>query len=251
MMRWIMLAPIYDERILVYQPGKVGSTSVYHSLVKHNKYVLHTHTLSSLEVKTEELKKLCKKMGGIKIITIVRDPIMQMISGMWENFDQTWRYSSSVNFDEIQNYFFGIDFDLYQYEWFNIELKTVFGVDIFKHPFNKEKGYLLIEEDGMSILLMTMEKMNDLNDVIGKFVGIDDFCLDKKNIGSKKAYRFAYSEYKSRIRFSDKLLNDVYYKHPFVKHFYTDDMIKNFISKWNEKNVMEESNSRTFFIKSS
>ncbi len=209
-LNWFMFAPLYEERFLIYQPGKVGSTSVYQSLIGINKYAFHTHCLNRLEIGAEKMRSLCEKMGGLKIITMVREPIMQMLSGMWENFDQTWRYSENVNFREIQNYFFGKDFYLYESEWFNTELKAVFGIDVFAYPFDREKGYVIIEERGISILLMTMEKMNELEDVIGKFTGIKKFQLDQKNIGSKKAYRFAYSEYKKIVRFSRELLDQIY-----------------------------------------
>lgn len=233
-LNWFMFAPLYEERFLIYQPGKVGSTSVYQSLIGINKYAFHTHCLNRLEIGAEKMRSLCEKMGGLKIITMVREPIMQMLSGMWENFDQTWRYSENVNFREIQNYFFGKDFYLYESEWFNTELKAVFGIDVFAYPFDREKGYVIIEERGISILLMTMEKMNELEDVIGKFTGIKKFQLDQKNIGSKKAYRFAYSEYKKIVRFSRELLDQIYFKHFFVKHFYTNDMIETFISRWSD-----------------
>lgn len=235
---WMTFAPIHEERIIVYQPGKVGSSSLYKSLCDAQKYTLHIHCLS-LWYEAERMKRLCEKWGGIKIISIVRDPLARNMSGMWENIDETWRYKEGVDFMEVQSYYWQKGFELKEFEWFDEELKTVFGIDIYEHPFDKEKGYTIIEQSGVEVLLMTLEKMDELENVIGEFVNIKDFKLVRANEGNRKRYRFAYSDYKRKIRFTERLLEKVYVSNPYMKHFYTDEMIKSFMDKWADK-LMEK-----------
>ena len=232
--KWMTFAPIHEEHILVYQPGKVGSSSLYRSLCERSQYTLHTHHLSP-GYELDELKMLCEKWGGLKVISVVREPLARTISAMWENFDKVWRYSETPNFQEVQHVNFNNNFELEEFEWYNKEMKNVFGIDIYEYPFDKEKGYTIIEKPNLSILLMTLEKMDELEAVIGKFVNVDDFKLIRANEGNKKPYRFAYSDYKKKIRFTEKLLEKVYISNPYMQHFYTDQMIKMFMEKWRNK----------------
>lgn len=234
-LKWLAFAPLHEERILLYQPGKVGSRSVYTSLEKANKYTLHTHSLCTLDSEVNNIKMLCEKWGGVKIISMVRDPLTQMLSGMWQNLSQIWRYSDRADFAEVQDYYFEKDFEMYEFEWFNEEIKTVFGIDVYDYPFDKEKGYTIIKQSDISVLLMTMEKMDELENVIGEFVGIKDFKLKRTNEGNTKTYRFAYAEYKKRLRFTQELLDKIYLNNPYIGHFYSNEMIKQFMVRWQKK----------------
>ena len=46
-------------------------------------------------------------------------------------------------------------------------MKEVFGIDVFAYPFDAEKGYTLIKEGNIELLLMKMEKLSELENVIG------------------------------------------------------------------------------------
>lgn len=235
---WMTFAPIHEERIMIYQPGKVGSTSLYRSICDAQKYALHTHRLS-LWYEGDSVKRLCEKWGGVKIISIVRDPLARTLSAMWGNIDKTWKRNEGIDFMGVQAWFWKKGFELEEFEWFDKELKTVFGIDIYEYPFDKEKGYTIIEQPGISVLVITLEKMDELEAVIGEFVNIKDFRLVRANEGNKKRYRYAYSEYKKKIRFTERLLEKVYVSNPYMKHFYTDEMIQSFMDKWADK-LMEK-----------
>ena len=93
-----------DEIILVYQPGKVASTSIYHSIQNYNRNVLHCHSLNDIELTEGELYKLLD-LKSAKIICLVRDPIARTIAAMWQNVSEVEMYSPQVDFAEIENYF--------------------------------------------------------------------------------------------------------------------------------------------------
>lgn len=105
--RYFSFMPLHnDEIILVYQPGKVASSSVYRSILNFGRYALHCHTLGDTGFGDNNLYKLLSIKSG-KIISLVRDPVARQISAMWQNIPSLNRYSSDVDFFEIERYYFG------------------------------------------------------------------------------------------------------------------------------------------------
>lgn len=226
----------HDEIILIYQPGKVASSTIYRSILHYNRYVLHTHSLTDIGGKNDLYDLLNIKTG--KIISLVRDPIARQISSMWQNIVNVNRYSDEVNFEEIEKYYFYDGFENKEFEWFNRQLKSVFKIDIFDYPFNQDQGYSIIEEGKIQILLMKMERLNDLENVIGDFLGIEEFHLQTSNVGAQKPYRFALKQYKESFKIPLSRLQDIYEKNAYVQHFYSKQERKELYRKWEKHSGM-------------
>lgn len=230
-LRYFAFAPLHnDEIILVYQPGKAGSSAVYSGLKKCGKYVLHSHSLTCVGDAEDALQKLVDCKSG-KIISLVREPISRTLASMWQNISSVKFYSPKADMKEIENFFWEDGFEEKQFTWFNREMKKVFNIDIYKHKFDKERGWQIIRSGNIELLLMKMEKLNELETVIGDFVGIKDFKLENVNVGSEKPYRFAYQQYKERFYIpSDRL--KIIYENKYVQHFYTEEECRHFFEKY-------------------
>lgn len=220
-----------DEIILIYQPGKVASTSVYKSIQQYNRHVFHCHTLDGIVKTSSDLYQFLNMKSG-KIISIVREPIARQIAAMWQNIHNINRYSAEVDFEEIENYYFKSGFENTEYNWFNDEIKRYFDIDIFEHPFDREKGYSIIKQGNIQLLLMKMEKINELEGIIGDFLEIDSFELRNSNIGGHKSYRYALQSFKDSFAISQKTLKRIYEENKFVKYFYTEQERQYFYEKW-------------------
>lgn len=230
--RYFTFLPLHnDEIILVYQPAKVASSTVYKSILRYNKYALHCHLLDSIGENDDSLLKLLELKSG-KIISLVRDPVARQISSMWENLPQVHRYSAKVNLAEVEKHFFPEKFVGGEFGWFDRQLKKVFNIDVFEYPFDQEKGYSIIKKGNIEVLLMKMEKLKDLEEVIGGFLNIENFKLNNENIGSEKSYRFAYSDYKTNFRLPKEILDNVYINNKQTKHFYSEREREVFYQKW-------------------
>ncbi|MDE7430534.1 MAG: putative capsular polysaccharide synthesis family protein [Lachnospiraceae bacterium] len=211
-LRYFALLPIHDDEIiLIYQPAKVGSSSIYKSIKNHNRYALHCHTLLEAGEGSDDLYRLLNLKSG-KIISLVREPVARRISEMWQGIVYTYRYDVGVNFSDVEKWYFDGEFWNTEFEWFYQEMKTVFKIDVFEHPFDKEKGYSLIKQGNIELLLIKMEKLNELEDVIGEFLDIDGFQLSNENIGKRKAYRYAFQSYKENFTFAKEKCEDIYKK---------------------------------------
>lgn len=230
---------------LVFQPGKVGSSSVYESLKRERIFCYHIHEFTGNYGWIKTFEKAQKglwalhKAEKVKIISLVRDPIARGISSYFQRMQESVRgigyalepdaYKGVIAFltDETEKGTYGNMF-----EWFDIEMKGTFGIDVYQHDFDKRKGYQIIQQDNMELLLLKLEKLNDCVEIIGQFAGVKDFKLMKANMGSDKLYYFAYEELKKTIEIPQSIL-DFYYKDNFaMDHFYTLEEKEAFYKKW-------------------
>ena len=224
-----------DEIILVYQPGKVASSSVYKSIQNYGHNVLHCHVLADIRDNEDDLYKILNMKSG-KIICLVRDPIARRISEMWQNMTNRTRYAIDADFNEVEKYYFDCAFENIEFRWFENEMQKTFHLDVFDHLFDKDKGYSIIKQENMELLLMKMEKLDELENVIGSFLGIKDFQLQNDNIGSEKSYRFAIEEYKKIFPISQERLEEIYKKNNYIRHFYSDQECDELYDKWMRQN---------------
>lgn len=238
--------------ILIFQCTKVGSATVYHSLIKAGLNSVHTHFINAdwlpgcisdpIFHRPEEQKeaiRVLQNTKNIKIITLVREPIGRDISQFFEAFTDNIiikrDYYSSDMVSGIEKFIDELSYvgELgYQFEWFNKEIKQVFGVDIYKYHFDREKGYGIIKENNVEILLLKMEKLNQCEKVIGEFAGADNFKLEIVNTGRKKLYHFAYEELKREIRIPRYIVDRYYKNNSAMDHFYTEEEKAAFLDRW-------------------
>lgn len=256
-----------ENDILVYQPGKVGSSSVCNSLASICINVTHVHMLTDYFIydlipelawkpdATElgiirESSRYCsdkiRKAGHLKIITLVREPLSRDYS--------LFLYHMS---ELVKNGYLSPDDSLleacvegikkratqngkckygYQFEWFNKELKEVFGVDVYNHPFDRKKGYSIIKQDDIEVLVVKLEKLNDLEQVIGEFVNAPNFKLINTNEASKKEYKDLYKSIRESIKIPREIVSLYYNGNRFMDHFYSEEEKNSFLKKW-ENNI--------------
>ena len=102
----------YSDGVLVYQPGKVGSTTIWQTLLMENMQALHIHHIirnlcigTSVEkVIDEQIDYFRKKLMGdarkkLKIITLVRDPVARALAGFIQEFYEDLFLASAVTAD--------------------------------------------------------------------------------------------------------------------------------------------------------
>lgn len=230
--KYFAFVPLHnDEVILVYQPGKVASMSVYESVKRYGRNVLHIHYLEDIQYKGIGIQEIFKYKPA-KIISIVREPISRGIAHMWEDIDFFGFHGCAPSMQEVEAACLGDGFENLQAMWYDKQLKGLFGIDVLAYPFDKEKGYEIIKSGNIELLLMKMERLNNLLPVIGEFLEIEDFQLCKANIGKDKPYRFAYEKYKQKFTLSSEKIEYIFRENEFVRHFYTDEECEKFIDKY-------------------
>ena len=144
--------------ILLYQPGRVGSTACVKSLKNQgfNK-VFHVHHYDEKKrpIPTHISCKETYNIKNPKIITLVRYPTDRNLSSF--HFRLSCYMSSHVlkinPSDELKTEFF---LKLFRHDyilnWFDNEFYKNTGINVYDYKFDKSKGYTIIEKENLLIL---------------------------------------------------------------------------------------------------
>jgi hypothetical protein len=255
--------------ILVYQMGKVGSTSVVRwltgavcnpviqvhilnernlrhgiAVTRHSREVfLPEHLILSLHL----VRKLRRGIFPCRIITLTRDPVERTLSFVFENrhrkLPDLYKYcgDNAVNYvcEQVRAILSSDNPHSDPTKWFRGELETVFGIDVFRFPYDFETGFRIIEHSVHPVLVMRVEDLTrSFRNAMEAFLGItrDDWpTRSLANVGADKQYGDVLREVKSRLKLSQELLTRVY-STQYAKHFYLPD-ISSLYERWSEHSV--------------
>ena len=241
---------IQDERhprIIVYNMGKVASTSIYNALKKRNDcYGFHTHSLTQLEVNDSFwdrnrrirhcislAKHIIQPKHPTKIITLVRDPLARNISAYFE----TNKKAKAPNFDTTKiNYLiedFIEHFNHHENEdWYQNEFNRALDTDIFAYEFDRERGWSIFKNGSFEVLVLkTSLPDSEKTKQIEQFTGIENLVINRINeTGAKKASS-CYKQFKETIKFPDQIAQSII-RSRFTQHFFTESEICNMRKQW-------------------
>jgi len=251
--------------ILIYQMGKVGSSTIEKSLKSAaiKEPVYHIHFLSNEGINFAEqyyrelncglprhlirskmLREAITSSSGNswKIITLVREPIGRTISNLFQNVQdahpQFINKNGTLKITQVTDYLIQCfnDFneaDDFTCSWLDKEVNKVFRIDTYSYPFDQNKGYSIIQKNNIEILILRMEDMNNnFNEALSRFLNISKpIIMEKANIGKKKKYSNDYKSVVGNIKISDQICDKIY-QSKYVQHFYSSEMIDSFFKKW-------------------
>ncbi len=230
----MVMAELVDKSVYVYQSKKVASVSIILSAKRANVYGIHVHDFKMLDINEDIIRSIIKKTSG-KVISIVREPIARQISLMWQYWGYGENFLNSYNsIEELEKKFYSVPNAEDEFEWYKKEFEKVLHINIYEYPFNREKGYSIIEKDGISLLLLKMEKINSLEKIIGNFLEAENFTIINGNMAEQKGYHFAYENYLENVKIPLDFYKHYYSGNEYMDYFYTEDEKNQFYKRWKE-----------------
>lgn len=174
-----------------------------------------------------------------KVITLVRDPIATNVSGYFhknewwpEDVRQAVKDNRPDMLEALRADFAASYPHQVPLTWFDMEIKPMFGIDVFAEPFPREKGYHVYHGDFADLLLIKLEKLNDVaGEAFSTFLDLPAFRLVRTNVAEDKWYAPAYDAFKEWLELPDAYL-DEQYNSAYSRHFYTLSEIDTFRRKW-------------------
>ncbi|MCA9149005.1 MAG: hypothetical protein KDA92_06900 [Planctomycetales bacterium] len=274
----------WRDPILVYQMGKVGSSSIRNSLFRcpdprtrlvlmsHEFFPIRNRELARIQIEpkywpyvqqeydisqqafrrlspekqrqwrrrerfySEQIYRSYVKRGDrLRVISPIRDPVANNISMFFEVFDNYTGHpfdESTLSVPEMIDVFINSYVHGRPLVWFDAELKTTLGVDVYQHPFPVDKGYAIIREKQVELLIFQCELPDAVKaQAISEFLGIEQFALVRSNVSSQRSHADAYAQFKQQIRIPDQLLADIY-DSKFARHFYSEAARTSAKARW-------------------
>lgn len=260
---------------VLYQMGKVGSTSVHDALLdaKLDSPVYKVHFLSDQGIAhgekfhQETLKNPWEETPHIQttrlvrgamaadpdlkldVVTLVRDPVRREVSEFFqyvealhpELLDEDGLLKTQRAARVLQaRFMFFKESSNYTCRWFDMEIKELFGLDVFAFPFDHIKGYTLIEQGNVRLLVLRLEDLDrTLNPGLRELVGArySDWKgrdgKDRANVGAQKASGEQYRELVANFRLR-RSVGEKIYGTTYARHFYTPAERDGFVEKWTQ-----------------
>lgn len=241
--------------ILVYSMERTGSIAVFSSLEAHKLFVIGSHYLDPKKLATQRLsgsarwasKYLIRKQKPVKIITLVRRPLENMLSTFartdygdkaahqGESTPQEEPCPRQLSEDFRRNY---LETDRYlrPLEWFTSEFQSALGINIYEHSFDKQNDYCRLHENSYDVLIMRTELPDKQKaQLIADFVGIPSLKMVDPAVasvkrgrlpagkpGDKTHYAAKYKALKQNLVISRAYLEAIV-DSPHVQHFFTQE----------------------------
>jgi len=255
----------------VHQVGKVGSQSVFRALQEQvDVPVYQTHVLNTTlryfneeepappagcdalpphVIRAQELMSRFLQPGRpLAIITPVRDPVARNISGFFQNLNRFPHLIADGGYAPMAD-FLDTFFTQWKHreadDWFKYNYLQPFGVDVFTHPFNRERGYDSFADGNRVFLLMQME-LDDATkaEAVRSLLGLRSFSLaERVNVSGDKPYAEVYKAFLDAIRLERGYLDEVYATR-VAEHFYTPEQLAGFRATWEQAAVKRGAGSQ-------
>lgn len=246
--------------------GQVGSSSVHGSLISCGiEPIFHVHWMSTNGIGAQKTRRKDMNittfspalshgewlytdyiMQGkrVKIITIVREPISQVISNYFANFFSN-KYGDNRKVDITTEELIRIFWDEARHtvplNWFDAEMKQALGIDIYAYPFSHAEGHTSIKEENIELLILKMELDDSVKEkVIAEFLGVEDFkMIVRSNTANSRGYAQTYSAFKEAIGLPDAYV-EVMCNSKYMMHFYSANEIEATKLRWQNRAVKIE-----------
>lgn len=257
--------------ILVYQMGKVGSSSIVDSLkaMKLDRPIFHMHFLNPENIQRAErmLREiyggrynvnrwalyesrfvirhfLQRPNRGLKIVSLVREPVARNVSSFFQNIDKfipdcAARYDTGqIGVAEIARHYLR-DFHEHSYPltWFDDEMKSVFEIDVYslEDMRHRDRRTFVYRRNSVELLVLRTEDIYDVaQQALQEFLEVAEFSLRNANVAHDKNYDRAYRDFREKLRLPDEYLTQMY-ESKFARHFYSAPEIEKFYSHWSRR----------------
>lgn len=251
-----------SDPIIVFQMGKVGSTSVFRSLeaLDLDVPVYHLHFLNYLDgIEEWSRQAMGDDSGAVRIvqagrrvrremersprrkwnlICLVRTPITRGISNFFHHLDTTipsFRERLTHNelkASELVDYFVNHYRDDTPLQWFDQQIKDLFGIDVYATEFPKGRGYAIYEKGNIRLLVIRLENLNQCAaSAIYEFLNVPSFRPMTANVTEQKEYAALYREFGNVLRLPREYVEH-WHQSRYARHFYSPEELAESVKRW-------------------
>ena len=250
------------DPIIIYQMGKVGSSSLYHSLLDRQLpnpvYQVHYLTETGLNQypdlpsppqhiqDSRRLLSLLEEQPDTKhhYLTLVRDPVSRNISAFFENLPEYIQRAELLALDRGEQLRALKEAFLQQYPhqipltWMQDELGSFLELEVFQDDFPVQEGYQIIETKKAALLILRTEDLNRrAPEALQVFLGVEDLGLTNHNQADQKWYSDLYQDFKNWLILPEDYLEEMYTSR-YARQFYSSQEIEDLRKRWEKPDIL-------------
>lgn len=236
-LRKVILPPVF-----IFQMGKVGSTSLYGTLLAHyGGLVVHAHSLELMSTKHRMVLQ-CRLRCKLPILVIcpVRDPFARNISAFFQNFTRDTGFDLNDhdwNMEQLNDLFLNNSLHTVCLEWFDGHFLPTFNFDIYSMCFSFSRKWRIYHRGSSKFLIYRtdLDKKEQLK-VISKFLKVDIAKWSLANLSEQKNYHLKYNQFLDSVRLPDIYITMICNSR-FIKHFWSEQEIVDIAKHWTQGKV--------------
>lgn len=231
---------------IVFQMGKVGSTSIVKALNATGKVrAFSAHRLNPRRTKEIQARFragetyyrdmiferglyrwLATRKRRVKVITGVREPFSHSYSSFFQNIPRSTRGAvdpATATVETLKEHFLAWEELGLAVDWLDLELKNVLGLDPYAGAFDHAKGCQILKNKDFEVLVLKAESSDRQKEMaIKAFLGVGNIRLGRDNSGRSKCYGDLYKRFRSEVKIPKKMA-DVWLNSRYMKKFYSNE----------------------------
>ena len=228
-----------DIAFIVYQMGKVGSSTIQRSLKETygSKWVLHTH---DHETAKEYIEKWGTRCDALIVITGFREPLARCISAYFQNLTNPqnhWYVGKKKQVKDKSVEWLINDFNAKAVPhiqnrigpWLQDYERTI---QQEMKDFPKEQGYQKASSDNVHFYVYKLESMTKFYEAMSDDPHLSKLKLVNSNKSEEKWYVDLYREFKKEFLISKSDYDAIYGNIGFVRRFYDEDELRNLTGQY-------------------
>jgi len=239
--KYVVPLLLKKEPVVVFSPGRVGSTAIYLSLLDSGVPAIHLHRLPNL--RSEKYKRPLVSFGllnltGVKnVVGGYREPISWLVSNYFQKLhkytgdERPYRKSAKYlkeNFVEkyLPNY------ARRPLSWFERIFNKSLGVGFGDYKQSEYKDCYEISK-GEVVVVIVRAGVDDVSKegLIREKLRVGEFKISKKNRTARKKFGGLYAKFREKLKLKKEVIREIY-SYPDPKFFFDENDLKGAIAKW-------------------
>jgi hypothetical protein len=236
--------------VLVYQVGRVGSSTIAASLARLGLTVHQVHRLNPENIARvreehrrhgwpappgdalgqEVYERIVRRRTPARIVTLVREPIGRNISYYFQNLHKIWndgRAHANVPLEALVRAFpVEYSFSDDPLTWFDYEFRSMLDVDVYRRPFDPAQGSLEVSSGVYDVLILRTDLADAAKSAaLGRFLGVADVPLVPANVTADKPHGAIYRRFLDAIRMVPQYVEHMLGSR-FARHFFDESSLR-------------------------
>jgi Putative capsular polysaccharide synthesis protein len=226
--------------VLIYQMGKVGSTSIFRSLQsQYPGVVVHAHSFSPdhFDWKVRALHNWAiEEKKPLNAISLTREPISRNISSFFQNFEHCTGMpfgATRLTEEDLKELFLLKHMHDTPLRWFDEKIRVTLGIDVYAAPF-PECGVATYSRGNIKLLVMRLElDERTKTEAVKDFLDLDRLEVYKANVATEKDYGETYQQFVHSVKLPNWYVHTMC-ESQYFRHFYTAEAIEQARKRWSE-----------------